>query len=353
MGRVSILSIFYFLFFLMLTSCSSSKHPAILSQGLLYELADGRYDSNFPMRPVDKDLEKIAEAVKLYTNMSFYEGYEFDLESHITVHDLLTDSYKLKARKKYLFERPSSGTATVIYQDSRKAVLLTCEHITRSPDTLRTYFLDDRNERTDYIQSVAIKTRQNNSIIFLPRVSDVRVLISDRDSDLALLVADFVDKPEIPVAEYSYGIGRASELTWGTFLYVIGYPYGKKMVSTAIVSNPRRDRRYSFIMDATLHRGVSGGLILALRDGPPNFELVGIASALSGEREYVLRPDKRTIDRDFEFNRPYEGEIFIDTQLRINYGITFTVSIESIREFIRNNNRKLLEQGINLDRFLR
>ena len=352
MERLSSL-LFCCLVSLVLANCGSSKHPAVLSQGVPYDLGDGKYDSHFPMRPVEKELEKITEAVKLYTNMSFYEGYDFDLESRITVNDLSEDSYKFKARKKYLFERPSSGTATVIYQDSRKAVLLTCEHITRSPDTLMTYFLDDRNERTSYIQSVAIKTRQSNNVIFLPRVSDVRVLISDRDNDLALLIADFVEKPEIPVAEYSYGLGRASELSWGTFLYVIGYPYGKKMVSTAIVSNPRRDRRNSFIMDATLHRGVSGGLILALRDGPPNFELVGIASALSGEREYVLRPDKRTIDREFEFNRPYEGEIFIDTQLRINYGITFTVSIESIREFIRKNNRLLLEQGISLDRFLK
>lgn len=342
----------FLIFLFILNGCAYKSKSPIYTDVVKPELADGKYDSFFPKQPVEKDLEKIVETVKLITNLTFYQGYDFNYETKITRKDLSSENIKTKASKDYLFERPSSGTATVIYQEGRKVALLTCAHIVSSPDTLITYFRDELNIRSEYIQSVAIKTRETNNIIYVPRYDEIKVQALDTRSDLAILTTNLDEKPNFPIEVYNYGIGKAKELNWGTFVYVIGFPYGKKIISTALVSSPDRDKRHSFIVDATLHRGVSGGLILALRDGPPNFELIGVANAISGEREYILRPDRKVMESELEFNRPYDGEIYIDTQVRINYGITFAVSIESIREFIKNNQNSLRQEGFYLDRFI-
>ena len=97
-----------------------------------------------------------------------------------------------------------------------------------------------------------------------------------------------------------------------------------------------------------MHRGASGGLIVALRDGAPNFELVGMASALSAEREYVLRPGDEFDEMQFGFGHPYEGNIIIDKRMKINYGITYAVSIEAIQDFIRKNKKTISKAGFNL-----
>ncbi|MCK9203995.1 MAG: hypothetical protein M0P58_06080 [Bacteroidales bacterium] len=39
-----------------------------------------------------------------------------------------------------------------------------------------------------------------------------------------------------------------------------------------------------------LNKGFNGGTILAVRDGIPNFELVGLVKSISTKREYVLCP---------------------------------------------------------------
>ena len=69
-----------------------------------------------------------------------------------------------------------------------------------------------------------------------------------------------------------------------------GYPSGHKMVTKAIVSSPNKDRKGSFLLDAVLTPGFSGGIALAVRDGVPNFELVGLVQLVSGRTTYALGP---------------------------------------------------------------
>ena len=65
---------------------------------------------------------------------------------------------------------------------------------------------------------------------------------------------------------------------------------GHKMITRGIVSNTRDDKSDSFLIDALFNRGFSGGIILAIRDGVPNFELVGMAKSVSAKNEYLLTP---------------------------------------------------------------
>jgi hypothetical protein len=140
-------------------------------------------------------------------------------------------------------------------------------------------------------------------------------------------------------------LGKANELEFGTFVYVMGFPQAKKMVSTAIVSSPNYDRQSSFILDATLQKGISGGLILAIRDGVPNFELVGIIKAISGTSQYSLVPDRQVQLSEWELYKPFSGEVFLQKRDLSEPGMTFAVGMETIMDFIKENESKLLNQG--------
>jgi hypothetical protein len=147
----------------------------------------------------------------------------------------------------------------------------------------------------------------------------------------------------IPLLKFP--VGKAKQLNWGTFVYLIGYPRAKKMISTAIVSSPNYDREYSFLIDASLQRGMSGGIVLALRDGAPNFEIVGMTNAVSAETRYFLQPERKFESSEWDVNRPYTGEIYATAHKSIFYGITYAISLEKIQRFIKENKEILRSKG--------
>ena len=309
---------------------------------------DGKYDSHFPLTPVDKEISRIEKTVKLITNLTFYQAYDFPMDKKIQRNDLNEKNIERKSTRKYVLEQPASGTATVIAKNYDKIALLTCQHIVSAADTLINYYLDENGMPTKFVQNVAIKSRESINIISMPWLKNLEILVSDDDLDIAIIKATLYSGPNLVVPVFNFKMGKAAELNWGTFVYIFGFPNGKKLISTAIVSNPNRDKKHGFIVDATMHRGVSGGLILALRDGAPNFELVGMALAISAEREYILRPDMDIKLSDIHFGRPYNGEVFIDKRMKINYGITYAVSIEAIQDFISSKRQIILNEGFHL-----
>jgi len=336
------------LLILFLLTCGGNIKSTQNNSPSKFQIYDGKYDAHFPLSPVDEDIAKIESSVRLITNLTFYQAYDFSIESRIINVGITEEIIQKKSIKKYIVEQPASGSATILAQDLNKIALLTCAHVVYAPDTLINYFVDKSGKLTSYIRSIAIKSRESINIITMPGLKNIHVLVSDNDQDIAIVIATLDPMPIFPVPVFSYPMGKAGELNWGTFVYVIGFPYGKKLISTAIVSDPNRDKSNGFIIDATMHRGASGGLIIALRDGAPNFELVGMVSALSAEREYILRPDENLDEMEIGFGHPYEGDIIIDKRMKINYGITYAVSIEAIQKFIKKNQKKLSDAGFYL-----
>jgi hypothetical protein len=145
---------------------------------------------------------------------------------------------------------------------------------------------------------------------------------------------------------FDFPLGKANELRWGTFVYVFGFPANYKMISKGIVSNPNYDKKSSFIIDAVANQGLSGGIVLAIRDGVPNFELVGMVLTAPAEYEYVLRPKK---DDVVLLGSEYIGPVITGARKNIKYGITKVLAIESIMKFIENNSKILLENNIDID----
>ena len=135
-------------------------------------------------------------------------------------------------------------------------------------------------------------------------------------------------------------------------MYIVGYPLGNLMVTNAIVSNPEKADNGSFITDALFNRGISGSPVFAIRDGNSNFEFVGIASSASAQTVQFLRPEK---EESFNVNSDgsYTGKLYTDQRKDINYGVTYSISIEEITNLLKSNKELLEKEGFQYNLFFK
>jgi hypothetical protein len=327
-------------------SCSTVSYQEVYPQ-----LADGKYDSEFPYRGCSEQLEEISESVRMINCLAFYKSYVFSAEQKLRTSDITDPRLKERAVKEIYFDKSAAGSCTVIYYQERKLAVLTCEHVVSFPDTLITYFPSENSKPTEFIQSIAVKEHQKNYIGLIQGAGDLEILAVDKTNDLAIL-GQKIDAPSmhnIPV--FRFPIGKAKELEWGAFVYLFGYPAGYRMITKGIVSNPNRDKNGSFLTDGVFNKGFSGGIVLAIRDGIPNFELVGMVRMIPGFQEYYLTPTKAGERADFEMATSYTGTSYINSRMEIIYGVSPTIPVEQIIEFFKANEEQLERKGYYLSSF--
>ncbi|MGD0339325.1 MAG: serine protease [Bacteroidota bacterium] len=329
---------------LILSSCTSHIYHVAYPT-----LSDGKYDSEFPYKSCSEQLEKIGESIKLLNCIAGYKSYTLPSGSMLRKNDLTMDLIEKQAVHVQYISNTSSGTATVIYSQGFKLAVLTCAHIFSFPDTIISYFPDSDGLPTENVQSIAFRTSLLSYIADLPERGEMEILAVDKINDIAILGKTFETPKPVPV--FNYPVGRAKELEWGTFVYMFGYPLANKMVTKAIVSSPRKDSRGSFLLDAVFNRGFSGGVILAIRDGIPNFELVGIVSSVPADYENVLTPTQANTDMEYDANIPYHGEVYVRRKLNIKYGVTQAISMETIKEFVEKNKSVFESKGYYINSF--
>ncbi len=335
-----------FVFLIVISGCHTrviQTHP--------WPVPDGQYDSEYPYQPASKALEKLLETVHFLNCVAYYRGYIFSPEVRLKRQHITDEVIKTHAVQRTFFNHTASGTATVVYAQDVQLALLTCAHIVDFPDTLYTYRTDAFDQPTEYLESVAIKIRQQNYIPDLPLANNLRILVSDRSLDVALVGQTLPRPPLRPIRVFDFPVGSAKELQWGTFVYILGFPKGQKMVTSGLVSSPNRTVQGSFLVDAPFNKGFSGGIVVAIRDGIPNFELVGLMNSVSAESELILVPEKGFLKKRLVEEKPYRGEVYVRNLRRINYGVTYAIGIDAIREFLFANRDKLQQMGYDYSLF--
>lgn len=335
-------------FSLILPACTSSVYKEVYPT-----LNDGRYDSEFPYKGCSRQLEEISETVHMLSSIAYYRTYTFGLEERITRSRLDDDLLRQKRDKSVYVNSTASGTATTVYYENRRIAVLTCAHIVDFEDTVVSYYIDSNRRLTPFLKSAAIKEKQSNYVAVFPEGGEMEILAMDKQADVAILGRTFFLEPSIRLPVFRYPTGKARDLEWGTFVYLFGFPSGYKMVTKGIVSSPNKDRRGSFMVDAMFSRGFSGGIALAIRDGVPNFELVGIIKLVSAHSSYILTPEKENGETVYDPAVPYDGAIYVERKTEIESGITQAVPVEAIREFIRLNAPALQAKGYVLTGFLK
>ncbi len=332
------------IFTLVISGCAEKTYQMVYPT-----LSDGKYDSEFPYKNCSGQLEEISKSVKKINSLVFYKTYYLSVESKIQKKNLTPETLENNTIGTDATNESVSGTATVIFYDKQRIALLTCAHIVDFPDTIISYF--ENNYQTDkYIQSISIKLKQQNFVQGIPKGKNLEILAIDIKNDLAIL-GKAVDQTSEQVPVFSYPVGKSKELEWGNFVYIIGYPLGFQMITRGIVSNPDKIKSGSFLIDAVFNKGFSGGIVLAIKDGVPNFELVGIAKSASANYENYLKPSKDSHEFLYNPNIPYKGETFVHLKKNINYGVTYSISTETVYIFYKKIKKSLLDKGYNLDGF--
>lgn len=308
-------------------------------------LRDGKFDSEFPYRNCSQELREIGETVKMLYVTAYYRTVFFTESERIRFEDLSVGEIVSKGKVSYS-QNSVVGTAIVIDADDYRVALLTCSHIVDFDDSLIVYYPNGL-----WVKSFTVKEKQINFIRDIPEEGEMEVLARDAQKDVAVIGKRFTSaQKRIPV--FHYPLGFSKELEWGTFIYILGYPMGYKMITKGIVSSPDRDGKGTFLTDAPFNRGFSGGAVLAIRDGVPNFELVGLAKSVSATSNYVLSPSKDFDPSAYDSGTPYEGPVFVDMRTDIRYGITTVISTETIRDFFRDHQTRFEQKGFDFSRFL-
>ena len=313
-------------------------------------LNDGRYDSEFPYRNCSQELDMIAKTVKKLYCLVEYDQFFFKESDQVRKQFITNSQFKRIAYRKSFYGESVHGTGTIIYNDGDRVAVLSCAHVVDYADTVFTWFYDELGSKTEAIESVSIKRKQQNFIRDLPGDGLLEIIATDNEKDIVILGNRFSNIGS-EIRAFNYPTGNAVELEWGSFVYIMGYPGGHQMVTRGIISNPSPGKKGEFLTDALFNPGVSGGVVLAVRDGVPNFELVGIARSVSAKFKNVIKPGKESHEEIYTPNVPYDGELYVKLEKEINYGVTFAIAIDEVADFYRKNRSVFVSRGYRLDKF--
>jgi hypothetical protein len=340
--------IFASLLLVSLVSCTR-----VLYKEMYPTLLDGKYDPEFPYQASSKQLEEISHTIQRVNTLTSYRAYSFALDEQVTKSNLTPEVLKRREGSSARLSNENAGTATVIGYEHHHLALLTCAHVVDAPDTLFAYYRTEEGKPTPYLRSVSVKISHAIFLTASLQIGSLELLAVDRHFDLAIIGTRLTEDPTFRVSVFAYPLGKSRELEWGTFVYIFGYPAGYKVITKGIVSSPNRDRHGSFLVDAVLTGGSSGGIAVAIRDGIPNFELVGMMTSSSGRSWNAVVP---FTDEDAERSgpsEPYTGPLRVERRREIHYGIAQAISSEAILGFIEQHRRQLQQKGYSLTSFLR
>jgi hypothetical protein len=328
------------MFIIVNLSCSTGNYKS-----LSVEPGSNNYDSAFPYRDGSRQLEEISETIYRINTIAFYRVHIFADHSNLKLSDINDEVINKLTVKNSFMNKTSSGTGTVIYSSNGTVGLLTCAHVVNFQDTLVSSFSDGKGISSDEVQSISFKTKQVIYVAGFPAGSEVKEILSDNSLDVAVLGNNFGPDYDKYFHQFNYPFGKASELNWGNFIYFFGFPLNYKMLSTAIVSSPDYDKSDSFFIDGVINNGCSGGIVLATRNGIPNFELVGIIDWVPDESENILQPAQ--LEDPFKYNPlvPYKGDYYVKEEKFLMYGIAKVISIESVIDFLKKNKKYFLDNG--------
>lgn len=302
------------------------------------------YTTAFPNRDISRQLKSAQESILRILVTNFYHTYLF-AEPRITLADVKTNNPKDIASESFSSEESTAGTAIILqYNNSDRVLLITCNHVVSSADTVISYYKGKSIPSNTFVKSISIKQRQNN-LIFSPKdLQDFDVIATDPYADLALLSTKLSEHIESLKHPLTFEAGNNDFLQMGTFLYVMGYPKGYLMLTRGLASDSEPQNRRFFVTDAIFNPGISGGLVFASNDNFRSFEWLGIARSASADNEDYVVPRPET-DKYGKIARPYNDSLFVQKRTHISYGITQAIPINGIKNFLNENKRAILRNG--------
>jgi len=334
------------LFLPLLLSCTRTvyeyERPEQTSTG------SGYYGSSFPTSNISNEIEEIFTAVNRVQTTGYFYTYILDSSDFFVQDDLRGGNIRDLAMETDYSNQSKSATAVVISSRRSQSALLTANHAISFPDTIWHFIKSPDLEPETYVEAVTVLDRQTNLIIGNRIVSEFEIIARDESRDVALLSTRRENGTSTSLVSLQIEPGDSNRLDWANMVYLLGYPKGNKMVTTGVISpTGSSQQNQGFMIDTVFNPGFSGGLILAIREETGNFEWLGITTSTLADFDTFLTPED-SYKQDFDPDIPYTGDTFIQREPRINYGLTRTLSINEIRDFLNTNRSPIEQSGVDL-----
>jgi S1-C subfamily serine protease len=306
-------------------------------------VADNLYDTPLSQAGADDAFERAFAAIHFLNSVAYYRRFVFAPGNDVDPLTISEEDVLRRAVSSEMYHETASGTATAVYETPSRIALVTSAHVVAFADTIVTYYDLEGQERS--VHSLAIKLRQSTYIPDIPGADNIEILAMDDELDVALVGQVVADLQPGTVHVVDFPVGTVADLRWGSQVFVFGFPAGARMITSGLVSKTFRDQRTAFLTDAAFNRGFSGGLVLAMRDGAPNFEWVGMASSAAASSEFILTPPDDAELQPEDLGRPYDGPIILRQRKRLRYGITTCMSIDVVLDFLDDHASSLAARG--------
>ncbi len=317
-----------------------SSHSSVTERG-----NGSSYVSYTGSEVVREQIKESFNSVRRLQSNVVYRNYYFDVDQLPTKSELQTAQLRDIATDTFIDDHSNAGTAIVISKNRTGPVLLTASHVVSYPDTIWHYRTSANTGPDAPIEGISIRQSVSHYIIEGESLISFEIAANDPRRDIAILTANISRSVPTEIPALMIEPGSASSLDWTDLVYVVGYPRGIQMVTSAMVSNFQISPRRSFILDSSFNRGFSGGAVFSVKQDGSGLEWVGILSAAYAETEFYLSPpDSEQIDDNI--NREYTGPLVLRRAARVNYGITYGVGIDEIEGFFDDSAEILNRLGI-------
>ena len=311
------------------------------------------YQTGFPVFNTADPLRRTLASVKPIRITSFYRTYVFTPDAGPAESEWIDDALLGRAADTVEVGQSRRATAAVVGASRGKVTLLTVHHAVNLPDTVVEYFETEATGARDRvrdrkIRSIAILQGSSRWMVGPEGLDSFEVLVSDELTDLAFLGIEYPgDSVPSDVVVLRVPVGDPARLSLGSFVYVVGYPAGYPMITSGLVGGVpqgRRGRDDSFTVDGVWNKGISGGLVLAVRGEGDALEWVGLARATDVETAYRLVPQEGA-EKQVEPWVPYEGPLYLEETSQMLYGINLSTPMSAIRRFAEESRGVLEARG--------
>jgi len=234
----------------------------------------------------------------------------------------------------------TTGGGLVIYRDMQQAVILTCEHVVISPDTIVTFYRDLSGNETKIMASRAIKRNATHHFINqVNQLEKAEILYTDARMDLGLLTV--ATKPSVGEL-FNSSIAYKAEVKWGDVAYVFGYPREIKQLSLGLVSPAPYPGAFS--LDVVGRYGFSGGPVFVVRPGGA-LELAGVIRGVPVTKLRYLAPAPDLTSG--QLLQPDDlKQIAVEEHDLIEFGTVYAIGAEKIGRFLKASQSTLEAKGI-------
>ncbi len=242
------------------------------------------------------------------------------------------------------------GTALVVARQIATnqynvAIALTNAHLVTAPDTIRYFMRDVRGLETKVLERISIKISSALHVVNRDGESiSAKILRLDPEADLSLLKLNIPHLMRKPVP-FFMRLGKTSDLQWGNFVYIAGHPKSKMRLTAGTVSLDEDPDR--FFVDAAIRAGYSGGPVVAVRDGLPNFELVGLCRGAITETFRLLVPN-RMLNEGAVLSPDLLSQISVEEREVVEPGLGIVVGIEVVKRFLLDSRDQLRKNGVDI-----